>query len=151
MVEARAADLMAATLTAIRSGLKANLDPLTAVEGMQISAYLLSSPTPPAIQIYPAETEYDLAMGRGLDRWTLTVQAFFALTSDVGSQVSLDALLAPAGPLSVKQAVESDSTLGGLVDDLSVVSCTGYRVYVRDSGGPVLGAEWEVQVLASGQ
>jgi hypothetical protein len=71
-------------------------------------------------------------MGRGLDKWTFTVQAFVALASDIGAQVKLDAFLAPSGSQSVKAAIEADGTLGGIVADTSVVSCTGYRVYARD-------------------
>ena len=37
-------------------------------------------------------------------------------------------------------------TLGGLVNDLAVVSCTGYRQYPRPDGSAYLGAEWTVQV-----
>lgn len=138
---------MAVTLTQIREGLAANL---AAIDGCQVSAYMLSNPTPPTVHVYPGDIDYDLAMHRGLDKWTLTVQAFVGMVSDQGAQVKLDAFLAPSGATSVKAAVESDKTLGGLVSDLQVVSCSGYRVYARESGGPVLGAEWTVEVLASG-
>jgi hypothetical protein len=138
---------MAVTLTQIREGIAANL---AVLDGCQVSAYMLSNPTPPTIHVYPAEIDYDLAMGRGLDKWTFTVQAFVALSTDIGAQVKLDAFLAPSGSQSVKAAIEADGTLGGIVADTTVVSCTGYRVYARDGGGPVLGAEWQVDVLASG-
>lgn len=140
--------MAAPTLTQIREGIAANLATL---QGCQVSAYMLANPTPPTVHVYPGDIEYDLAMGRGLDKWTLTVQAFVGTVSDQGSQVKLDAFLAPSGALSVKSAVESDQTLGGLVSDLQVVSCSGYRVYARESGHPpVLGAEWSVEVLATG-
>jgi hypothetical protein len=64
---------MAVTLTQIREGIAANL---AVLDGCQVSAYMLSNPTPPAVHVYPAEVDYDLAMGRGLDQWTFTVQAF---------------------------------------------------------------------------
>lgn len=136
-----------ASLTSIREGLAANLG---ALEGIQVSPYMLANPSPPCVHVYPASVEYDLAMRRGLDKWTLTVQAFVGLTADIGSQVKLDQFLASSGTQSVKTVLESDQTLGGTVSDVNVVSCTGYRVYVREGGGPVLGAEWVVEVLATG-
>lgn len=148
---------MAVTLTQIRAGLATNLNVLIGTSQLQVSAYMLSSPTPPTIHVYPADIDYDLAMHRGLDKWTLTVQAVVGLSSERSAQETLDAYLAPSGALSVKAAVETKGageqtvTLGGLVSDVQVVSCSGYRVYARESGGlPVLGAEWVVVVLASG-
>jgi hypothetical protein len=138
---------MAATLTAIREGIAANL---AALDGVQVSAYMLASPTLPGIQVFPASIEYDLAMRRGLDKWMLTVRAYVGLSTDQGAQMKLDQYLAPSGVLSVKQAIESDSTLGGTVGDVQVVSSGGYQVYARQDGDPVLGAEWTVEVLATG-
>jgi hypothetical protein len=138
---------MAVTLTEIREGIAANL---AVLDGCQVSAYMMANPTPPAVHLYPAQVDYDLAMGRGLDQWMFTVQAFVGLSTDIGAQMKLDEFMAPSGSQSVKAAVESDGTLGGIVADTTVVSCTGYRVYARESGSPVLGAEWQVDVLASG-
>jgi hypothetical protein len=140
-----------ATLTEIREALAVNLDVLTDV---QVSAYMLASPTPPSAHLYPGggagEIEYDLAMGRGLDRWPFTVQVFVGAAADVGAQKRLDVFLAPSGAQSVKAAIESDKTLGGLVQDVRVVSCDGYRAYTFDGRAAVLGAEWHVEVLATG-
>ncbi len=136
-----------ASLANIREGVAANL---STISGVQVSAYMLANPTPPSLQVFPAEVEYDAAMARGLDRWTLTVQAHVGTQTDVGAQKKLDELLAPSGSSSVKAAAESDRTLGGVVSDCRVVSCSGYRVYVHPSGTAVLGAEWTVEILASG-
>lgn len=135
-----------ATLAQIREGLRANL---ASISDVQVSAYLLSQPTPPCIEIAPASVEYDLAMQRGADRWTIVVRAATGLTTDRGAQVNLDELLAPTGARSVKTAIEADSTLGGVVDDLRVTTMRAYRAIPRESGGPLLGAEWDVTVIAS--
>jgi len=138
---------MTATLTTIRQGLAANLSTLT---GIQVSAYMLSAPTPPTIHLYPAQITYDLAARRGLDQWDFTVQAFVGDTADQGAQVALDAFIAPSGAQSVKAKLESDGTLGGIAGDVSAITCSGYRIYTREGGPPVLGAEWTVRVLAAG-
>jgi hypothetical protein len=133
-----------ATITDIRLGLKANLDVLT---DWQVSAYALSNPTPPAIQILPAEIVYDQAMRRGVDIINLLIQAFVSFTTDIGGQKRLDELLAPTGAKSLKTAAESDSTLGNLVADVSITNATGYRV-AQGANGPVIVCEWMAQVYA---
>src|SRR5437899_143814 len=132
-----------ADLTAIRQGLAANLAALT---GIQVSPFMLANPTPPAVTLYPADVTYDLAMRRGLDRWAFTVQAFVGLTTDIGAQTTLDQFIASSGAQSVKTRIEADQTLGGLVSDVNVVTCTGYRLYLREGAPTVLGAEWRVEI-----
>lgn len=131
-----------ATLKDIRAGLAANLE---AIQGLQVSAYALSNPTAPCVEIVPADIEYDGAFGRGHDSWTVTVRVFVGMASDVGAQKRLDLHLASSGADSVKAAVESDATLGGAVDDCRVTTATGYRVYGAE--GRLLGAEWTVEAI----
>ena len=137
-----------ASLTSIREGLAANLD---TIPKLQASAYLLSNPTPPAAEVQPGAIDYDRAMGRGHDDWLFTVRVFVGFTSDIGAQRRLDGMLASAGSASVKAAIESDPTLDGACEDLLVTRCTGYRLFGREGGAALLGAEWEVQVLAAGE
>lgn len=131
-----------ATLADIRAGLAANLG---AIPSLQVSAYALANPTPPCVEIVPSLIEYDRALKRGADQWTVTVRVFVGLASDIGAQQRLDLHLASSGQDSVKEAVESDATLGGAVADLRVRSASGYRVY---GDGRLLGAEWEVEMLS---
>ena len=58
--------------------------------------------------------------------------------------------LAGSGPMSVKQALESDATLGGAVDSSRVASTTVTPQYTRDDGTTVLMAEFLVQVTGLG-
>lgn len=144
---------MAATLTQIREGIATNL---SAIPDVQVSAYMLASPTPPAIHVFPGTAAageaitYDLAFHRGLDEYHLTIQAFVGAVGDIGAQKLLDGFIAPTGTVSVKAAAESDRTLAGLVGSVHVTSCTGYRTYIAEGRPPVLGCEWAVEVLATG-
>lgn len=136
---------MPASLTEIREGLA---EALSAVAGMQVSAWMLSNPTPPAAHVYPDETEYHRAMQNGAEGWTLIVEAFVASNSEIGAQQRLDKMLASSGAESVKEALEADGTLGGIVSDVTVTRTTGYRQYQLPAGqGPALGAQWTVEVL----
>ena len=127
---------------------------------MQVSAYVLSSPTPPTITVFPASTQYDVAMANnftmgaaraGTDQWSFTVRAYVAEMGDQQAQILLDRFLEPSGGVSVKEAIEAFdySTVAGNIDDASVTSMNGYTQYqIEGVTAPVLGAEWTVAVLA---
>lgn len=133
-------------VAALRTALAANLE---AIDGVQVSPYALSDPTPPGIQILPADVDYDLAFGRGADLWRFTVQPFVNFSSDVGSQIFLDELLNPTGPRSVKTAIESDRTLGGIADNVWAKRVSGYRLLDRPGGTQLIMVEFSVEVLVS--
>lgn len=135
---------------AIRQGLADSLAPLNAGGSwISIDPYMLQNPNPPHIQIMPGEITYDIVMSRGGDELLFVVQAFVVANFDVNAQMKLDQMLADGGPLSIKELVESDRTLGGVIDDLRVRNNTGYNVYSLASRGPVLGADWHVEVVSS--
>jgi hypothetical protein len=89
-------------------------------------------------------------MAEGLHEVKMTVQVIVGFTTDQGSQATLDRYLETSGEYSVKAAIESERpapcTLGGVVQDLQVTSSSGYRLYPRQTGEAVLGAEWTVVV-----
>lgn len=137
-----------ASLADIRAGFAGNLATL---QGIQVSAYVLGNPSLPTIWVRPAPAEgieYHKAFANGLENWTFLVQAFFASgITDIGAQKKLDELLASTGATSVKAAIESDKTLGGLVKDLKVERCTGYLEYSNPAGTTTaLGCDWTVVV-----
>lgn len=136
-----------ADLTDLREALAANLE---SIPRLAQSPWLLSNPTPPAAEIQPGDIEYDHAFGRGTDLHRFVVRVFVGNTSDKGAQRMLDRLMAGSGEYSVKAALESDCTLGGACDDLHVKRCSGARIFSREGMAPVLGAEFEVEVIAAG-
>jgi hypothetical protein len=138
-----------ATLADIRTGLA---DALAAIPGVQSSPYPLSAPTPPCFFVQPAEVNYDETLGRGYDRWLFTITGLVSAGSgDIGAHMNLDRWLAPSGAESVKAALETDATLGGHVEDLRVLTASGYRVFQREGGGIALGCEWSVLLFARGE
>jgi hypothetical protein len=132
------------SLTNVRAGLAANLASLTT---FQVSPYMLSNFTLPAIMIRPdpdAAIEYGQAMGGGIKQVNMTVVAYVGTASDIGAQEKLDSLIDSD---TVVNAIESDKTLGGACADLDVVECHAYQEYARPDGSTVLGAEWTVLIL----
>lgn len=141
-----------ADLADIRVGLAANLAAIQAAEDCTVSAYMLDNPSPPVLMVVGPDTiEYDLALHRGLDHWTIVIQGFTGIPSDQGRQERLDRWLAPFGATSVKAAVESDTTLGGIVAGVRVTDVEAYRDYAFQNGTRILfGATWHVDVFNPG-
>lgn len=136
---------MGATLEQIRIALADAVK--QAMPDQQVSPYMLASPTPPAVHLYPSNVDYHKAFSNGLEPITFEVQAFVPDSSgDVGSQKNLDRYLDPGSPTSLKVSLEADPTLGGLVNDLTVRSATGYRQFVTQGRGYLLGCTWTVDI-----
>lgn len=131
-------------ITEVREALATGLD--AGLDGWQVSPYPLSSPTPPMVEIgRRAPLSYDRAFQAGVADLPLVVRALVPFSTDVGGQRKLDALLAPD---AIKAVIESDTTLGGLVDDLHVSEVSGEQLFPR-GGANYLGCEWSVRVLIS--
>lgn len=131
-------------LTDIRQGLA---DALTAaLDGVQVSAYILANPTPPSVSVFPSQVSFHEAMANGMEEWTFTVRALVSLSTDIGAQQLLDGWMGTNGT-GVKAALEADRTLGGICDDLIVRSVGNYQSYVLAGGQQVIGADWTVDVI----
>lgn len=134
-------------LEVIRPAIGVNLATLVAAEEMQFTPYMLAEPTPPTVQVLGAgDLIYDIAMQRGGDQNEVLVQAFVSMVTDIGGQMKLDRFLKSSGPSSMKEAIESDTTLGGLVDDLRVTRSNGHNIYRNNKNEQIIGSTWYVQV-----
>lgn len=120
---------------------------LSTIKGLQVSPYVLASPTPPCAYIFADEIEFDYTMGRGTDRFGFLVRVAVPLVEDIGQQVNLDAYRAGSGPRSIKAAVEADSVLGGALRVTGVSRDTQYAI---DGKPPALGCEFRIELYASG-
>lgn len=130
-------------LTDIRQGIA---DALSAgLTGVQVSAYILASPSTPSVSVFPSSVDFHQAMGNGLAFWNFTVRALVSLSTDIGAQQLLDGWMGENGS-GVKAAIEADPTLGGVCDHLTVTGVSNYQSYVLAGGQQVIGADWNVQV-----
>ena len=112
------------SLSDIRTGLATNLGTIT---GLRTSAFVPDEPKPPIAIIFPDNISFDTAFNRGLDTYTFSVQLIVSKVSDRNAQSNLDAYCNPDGDSGVKAAIESDRTLGGLIQDLRVTEVRDYR------------------------
>lgn len=114
---------MTVTIGALRSGIAANLATIT---GLRTSATVPDAPTPPQAVVIPSIIQYDRAFHRGLDQYQFIITVLVGRASDRNAQSTLDAYCNPTGALSIKTAVESDRTLGGIAQSLHVTEMTSY-------------------------
>jgi hypothetical protein len=142
--------MAAGDLTALRTGLAANLNAITTpIPKLTITAYMETGLTPPFIWIRPGDplVLYHQAMRNGVETWHLLIQGYAGAVTDVAAQQTYDALLSGTGASSVKAAAESDLTLGGACSSLQVIEVRGYTEFTRPDGATLVGAEWDVEIL----
>lgn len=137
-----------ADVTAIREGIAAAIN--AAIPELQMSAWQLANPTPPAAHVFPDDIDWrDASSNSGITAPPMKVQVLISDASgDIGAQQNLDAYIDDGNDRSIKRALEQDPTLGGACSDLFVASCSGARFYQFEGRPPALGAEWRVEVLA---
>jgi hypothetical protein len=134
-----------ADLQALREGLAANL---ATIPDLQVSPYFVSNPSFPSAYIRVGPTVFDRTIEGTTYDLVLFVRILVAAFGDIGPRVNLDEYLSATGPRSVKQAVESDSTLGGACDDLRLAGSEGEQEYTFDDRPSALGAEFRVEIVA---
>lgn len=103
----------------IRDALKTNLQTIV---NMRVYDTIPDVVVPPCAVVGQLDFQFDVDNARGLDQASVDVYVLVQRFSERTAQDKLDTLLAGTGPKSIKTALESDRTLGGLVDTLRVVS-----------------------------
>ncbi len=136
-------DILSGTFKQIRAGIAENMG---SIKGLQVLDYVSSQPVPPSADVRRGPVDYDQAMADGLHRPTMLVRVYVGNVTDQGSQTLLDSYLDPTGSQSVKEAIESDRTLGGTVQDLHVTGASGAQQFALEGQPIMLGSEWTVEV-----
>jgi hypothetical protein len=133
-----------ASLSSIRSGLSTRL---ATISGLSVYSYVPDSIEPPtAVVGVMSSVDYDSTMSRGSDSYEIPLYLYVSRVDAELSQDSLDEFLAGSGSSSIKQAVEGDSTLGGVVSSARVVEASNYGVYTINSID-YLGVEFSVEII----
>lgn len=128
----------------IRAGLASNL---SAIDGLRTYDFIPDEISPPVALVSPRSMQFDKTYGRAADDVTFEVVIVVRRTSGRGGQDELDAYCDSTGSLSVKAAIEADTTLGGTVMDLRVADINDYSA--RDFGElTYLTATFVVSIIA---
>jgi len=106
-------------INGIRDALKNNLQTIT---NLRVYDTIPDIVTPPCAVVGQLDFTFDIDNMRGLDQASVDVYVIVQRISERTGQDKLDNFLAGSGNGSIKTAIESDRTLGGLVDTLRVIS-----------------------------
>ena len=107
------------TVSQIKTGLAANL---ATVSGLRAYAYQPDNVNTPFAWPLLDSIQYNGAMGGGLITHRFTISVVVGRSAERTAQTLLDGYLSYKGATSIRQAIESDRTLGGVVQDLIVES-----------------------------
>ncbi len=106
-------------INGVRDALKANLQTIT---NLRVYDLIPDIVTPPCAVVGQLDFTFDIDNARGLDQASVDIYVIVQRISERTGQDKLDLFLAGSGVGSIKTALESDRTLGGLVDTLRVIS-----------------------------
>jgi hypothetical protein len=132
------------SITAIRTALANNLG---TISGLRTAAEIPDLPNPPIAVVSLDSVTYDQAYAKGMTTYTFTVTVIVGRSAEREAQRKLDGYIS-TGTNSIKNAVESDKTLGGNAYDCRVVSMNSVgSVTISDT--TYLAADFSVTVIAN--
>lgn len=133
-----------ASITDIRAGLATNL---ATISGLRTSAEMPDNPNPPVGIVSLDTVEYDQAYAKGLVTYNFTVTVIVGRSAERTAQRLLDSYIS-TGEKSVKNALESDKSLGGKAYDCRVTSLNSVgSIQLNDT--TYLAADFSVAVIAN--
>ena len=132
------------SISQIRTALATNLATIT---GLRTAAEIPDLPNPPIAVVSLDSVNYDQAFAKGMTSYTFTITVIVGRSAEREAQRKLDAYITP-GANSVKNAIESNKTLGGYAYDCRVVSMNSVgSVTISDT--TYLAADFTVTVIAN--
>lgn len=134
-----------ATVSEIKTALATKLG---TISGLRTYAYQPDNPAIPFAIPSLSTIEYHGAMAGGLVTCTFNVMVIVGRMNERIAESNLDAYASYSGASSVRAALESDGTLGGVVDDTIVMSATNITS-IGLSDGDYLMIEFTVMVYDS--
>jgi len=131
-----------ASMSQLRTALASSMSSIT---GLRTSATIPDNPRPPIAVVMPDRVLFDLNARRGADTFYFSVMMIVGRADDRAAQNNLDGYIVGAG--SLKAAIESDRTLGGVANTCRVTEMSNYSSM---SLGDVvyLAAQFTVEVVA---
>jgi hypothetical protein len=132
------------SITQIRTRLATNLG---TISGLRTAAEIPDLPNPPIAVVSLDSVTYDQAYAKGMTTYTFTVTVIVGRSAEREAQRKLDGYIS-TGANSIKNAVESDKTLGGYAYDCRVESMNSVgSVTISDT--TYLAADFTVTVIAN--
>lgn len=136
-----------ASLQAIRDGIRDTIK-----DGIEIEVYdtVPDVAVVPAVVVWPKETDFNQAMGRGVDRYEIDLYCLAQRAVASEGQDDLDALITGAGPRSIRQVIFQNRTLGLADTDAHVSGMSQYGGSFDTAVVKHIGAVLRLVVVTSG-
>ena len=115
---------MSATASDIHAGLS---NALAAVKGLRVADHLPEQINPPMAVIQLQSVTFHRAMQGGDAEWSFLVALVSGRMGDRSAQVLIDGWISYDGTSSIRSAIESDPTLGGICQTLIVTDMVNVR------------------------
>jgi hypothetical protein len=132
------------SISQIRTALATNL---ATIPGLRTAAEIPDLPNPPIAVVSLDSVTYDQAYAKGMTNYNFTVTVIVGRSAEREAQRKLDGYISP-GTNSVKDAIESNKTLGGYAYDCRVVSMNSVgSLTISDT--TYLAADFSVTVIAN--
>ena len=132
------------SISQIRTALAQNL---ATIPGLRTAAEVPDLPNPPIAIVALNSVTYDRAYANGMTSYTFVITAIVGRAAEREAQRKLDGYIS-TGANSIKNAVESDKTLGGYAYDCRVVSMDSVgSLTISDT--TYLAADFTVTVIAN--
>ncbi len=132
------------SITSIREGLATNL---TNISGLRTASEIPDNPAPPIAVVQLRQIDYDNAFGKGLATFTFVISVIVGRVQERQAQRRLNDFADNDSASAVKNAIESDKSLGGAAFDARVISLDNIGV-VQINDADYLAADFSVQVFA---
>jgi hypothetical protein len=122
---------------------------------IQVEPTMILNPTPPAIDMYPADPATSPDSGSMGDTYAqmdegywVNVRARVAPNDNIANQEVLLELLDADSDMSLVQALYDDPTLGGVAADVNLENTTGFVLVPKVDGSAVhIGVIWRFLVI----
>jgi hypothetical protein len=139
------------SLLTLTAAVAAQLGQLTSqIPELQVTSQLNDNPTPPAVDLYPAEPFQDQTDFGPLIRAALWIVRARVTKADQDSgQTLLLQMMDPTSPLSVTAALASNPGFGGACQDSTVEGPLNWGTY-GDPGGQgteLMGCQWRLRTI----
>ena len=120
----------------------------TEIPVLQITTTANRNPTPPAVDLYPADPFQEPDSFGPVNRQAIFVirARVTDLDADSGQTLLLE-MMDPDSAKSVLAALASDGTFGGTCQDSTVEGPSSWGEYPDESGGTLMGCQWRLRTI----
>lgn len=136
---------MPATVSSLRAGLATALG---TIANLRVYELVPDNPQHPSAIIRIDRVEFDSTMARGSDEFAFVITVVVGRADDRAAQMKLETYVAGSGSQSIKTAIESDPTLGGIAMACRVQAAQNIGSLERPDGTSLLAVDFVVSVYA---